>query len=354
MISPRIHLYLADIPAFNILNLKFLNLKLSNHCEQFTKLAQGRLLSIRIVFIGICLAILSSIANIANAQTSTNTIENAKPSVRKNSIGKSTAPIPIRIQDLEKTGDPIASYIVEILQLAIAKSGEPYFIIKSKEAPVPQARQIVEMSQNLGKLDVIWTMTSDERERQILPIRIPIDKGFFGWRIAFVHGDQPQLLSKVRQVNDLAKFRAGQGALWPDTDILRSNGLPVITGADESLANMLRAKRFDYFPRPVIAIWNEKKNPAYQDFAIDTTFILHYPTAFYFFVAPNQKKLAADLTLGLEHAIADGSFERTFNKYFQGFIRDANIKDRVIFELKNPLIKDGSLPLQNSKLWFKP
>jgi hypothetical protein len=41
-----------------------------------------------------------------------------------------------------------------------------------------QVRQIVDMPQNRGELDVIWTMISDERERQILPIRIHIDKGF--------------------------------------------------------------------------------------------------------------------------------------------------------------------------------
>ncbi|MFZ6818568.1 hypothetical protein [Undibacterium sp. Ji22W] len=261
---------------------------------------------------------------------------------------------PIRIQDLEKTGDPIAAYIVEVLALAIRKSGDDYIIVKSTEATIPQARQIVEMSQNQGKLDVIWTMTSDERERQILPIRIPIDKGFFGWRIAFVHADNPQLLQGVKTIKDLSQFQAGQGFLWPDTEILRSNGLPVITGSDEALANMLRAKRFDYFPRPVIAIWNEQKNHQYRNLAIDKTFILHYPTAFYFFVAPNQKKLAADLTRGLEKAVADGSFERTFNRYFQRFIQDADIKNRVIFELKNPLINDRSLPLQNPKLWFKP
>ncbi|WP_395008100.1 hypothetical protein [Undibacterium sp.] len=261
---------------------------------------------------------------------------------------------PIRIQDLEKTNDPIAAYIVELLDLVIKKSGNQYFIVKSKEAPVPQVRQILEMSQNIGKLDVIWTMTSDEREQQILPIRIPIDKGFFGWRIPFVNRDNPALLHGVKTFKDLSKFNAGQGFLWPDTEILRSNGLPVITGSDESLANMLRAKRFDYFPRPVIAIWNEKKNAEYRDLEIDTAIILHYPTAFYFFVAPQQKKLAADLTRGLEKAVADGSFEHLFNRYFQSFIRRANIKDRVILELKNPLIKDGSLPLKNSKLWFRP
>lgn len=262
--------------------------------------------------------------------------------------------IPLRIQDLEKTGDPIASYIVEILSLAIKKSGVHYVIVKSKEPPVPQARQILEMSQNRGKLDVIWTMTSDERERQILPIRIPIDKGFFGWRIAFVHADQPDLLHQVKTIKDLSQFRAGQGFLWPDTEILRSNGLPVITGSDESLANMLRAKRFDYFPRPVIAIWNEQKNVEYRQLAIDSTFVLHYPTAFYFFVAPNQQQLAADLSRGLEKAVADGSFERIFNRYFYQFIQDADLKHRRIFELKNPLIGEDSLPLHNPKLWFKP
>ncbi len=260
---------------------------------------------------------------------------------------------PIRIQDLERTNDPIATYIVELLRLAIKKSGGDYVIVKSTEATVPQARQIFDLSQNQGKLDLIWTMTSDEREKQIRAIKIPIDKGFFGWRIPFIHEDKPELLKNATSIRELAKFRAGQGTQWPDTDILKHNGLPVVTGSDESLANMLRAKRFDYFPRPIIAIWNEQKNVEYRHFVIDKTFVLHYPTAFYFFVSPQQTKLAEDLTRGLERAVEDGSFDRTFNKYFAEFIRNADLKHRYVFELKNPLIKDGSLP-QNPKYWFKP
>lgn len=266
-----------------------------------------------------------------------------------------TKPEHIRIQDLEKINDPIASYVVEILALAIKKSGVTYNIEKLSGETIPQARQILDMSHNRGQLDVIWTMTSDERESQILPIRVPIDKGFFGWRIAFVNGDQPNLLHSVKTRADLAKFKAGQGYLWPDTEILRSNGLPVVTGSDETLANMLTAKRFDYFPRPIIAIWNEQKNQKeFSKLAIDNTFVLHYPTAFYFFVAPNQTKLAADLTRGLERAVADGSFDIVFNKYFRTYIQQADINNRIIFELNNPLIKPGSLPLNREKFWFRP
>ena len=104
----------------------------------------------------------------------------------------------IRIQDLEKVNDPIATYIVEILALAIKKSGQPYVIAKLPGETIPQARQILDMSHNRGQLDVIWTMTSDERESELLPIRVPIDKGFFGWRIAFVNGDQATLLHSVK------------------------------------------------------------------------------------------------------------------------------------------------------------
>jgi ABC-type amino acid transport substrate-binding protein len=118
---------------------------------------------------------------------------------------------------------------------------------------------------------------------------------------------------------------------------------------------MLKAKRFDYFPRPIIAIWNEQKNQnEYKDLIVDSTFVLHYPTAFYFFVAPKQQKLADVITKGLERSITDGSFERVFNKYFTALIQQTNVKNRIIFELENPLIKSHSLPLNRPNLWYKP
>jgi hypothetical protein len=261
----------------------------------------------------------------------------------------------IRIQDLEKVNDPIAKYVVEVLALAIKKSGDAYLIEKLPGEVIPQARTILDMAQHRGELDVIWTMTTDERERELLPIRVPIDKGFFGWRIAFVNGDQAYLLHNVKNLSDLAKFKAGQGYRWPDTEILRSNGLPVVTGSDDSLANMLSAKRFDYFPRPIIAIWNEQKNQKeFSKLAIDNTFVMHYPTAFYFFVSSKQTKLAADLTRGLERAVADGSFDLLFDHYFRAFIQQADINNRLIFELNNPLIKANPLPLEKTKFWFRP
>ncbi|MBC3882658.1 hypothetical protein H8K35_14795 [Undibacterium sp. LX40W] len=260
----------------------------------------------------------------------------------------------LRILDLENSGDPIGKYVTEVLRLAIKKSSVNYVISKMPAVTTPQVRLIEEMSHNRGDLDVMWTMTSDERETQLLPIRIPIDKGLMGWRISFINAELRESMKAIKDIKQLAKFKAGQGYFWPDTTILRHNGLPVVTGTAAALPSMLQQRRFDYFPRSIIEIWNEQNNHPEYVREIDSNIVLHYPTALYFFVAPEQKKLADDIKRGLELAITDGSFEQLFNQYCKPFIVKANMKNRVILELKNPLIQQSKLPLQRPELWFDP
>lgn len=260
----------------------------------------------------------------------------------------------LRILDLENSGDPIGKYVTEVLRLAIKQSGTNYVLEKVPTVSTPQVRLIEDLSQSRGDLDLMWTMTSDEREAQLLPIRIPIDKGLMGWRIAFINPELAEQMKTVRSIQDLSKLKAGQGYFWPDTKILMHNNLPVVTGTAAALPLMLSQKRFDYFPRSIIEIWNEQSTHPELHRQIDSSIILHYPTALYFFVAPTQKKLAEDIRKGLEAAIADGSFDQLFNQYCRPFIIKAELKNRRIFELKNPLIQQSTLPLKRAELWFTP
>lgn len=42
-------------------------------------------------------------------------------------------------------------------------------------------------------IGVLWTVTSPERERLLIPVRIPIDRGVYGWRLFLIHADaQPR------------------------------------------------------------------------------------------------------------------------------------------------------------------
>jgi hypothetical protein len=260
----------------------------------------------------------------------------------------------LRILDLESSGDPIGKYVTEVLRLAIKHSGVAYTLEKIPSVSTPQVRLIEDLSHNRGVLDLMWTMTSDEREAQLLPIRIPIDKGLMGWRIAFINPEMAERMKAVKSIQDLSTLKAGQGYFWPDTQILRHNKLPVITGTAAALPLMLNERRFDYFPRSIIEIWNEQSKHPEMKREVDTSMVLHYPTALYFFVAPTQKQLAEDIRRGLELSIANGSFEQLFTQYCRPFIVKADLKNRRIFELENPLIQQSSLPLQRHKFWFNP
>ncbi len=260
----------------------------------------------------------------------------------------------LRILDLENSDDPIGKYATEVLRLAIKHSDVRYTLEKIPAVTTPQVRLIEDLSHNRGILDLMWTMTSDEREAQLLPIRIPIDKGLMGWRIAFINPEMAERMKGIKSIQDLSTLKAGQGYFWPDTQILRHNKLPVVTGTAAALPQMLSERRFDYFPRSIIEIWNEQSKHPEMKREIDTSMILRYPTALYFFVAPEQKQLAEDLRRGLELSIANGSFEQLFTQYCRPFIVKADLKNRRIFELENPLIQQSSLPLQRSKFWFTP
>jgi hypothetical protein len=247
--------------------------------------------------------------------------------------------------------DPQLDYIVAVLKLALDKSGRPY-VLKQSEAPMVQSRVIEEIARNSGKVDIVWTMTSEQREKDLLPIRIPIDFGLIGWRVALVRADRTELFGKVRRPEDLARLVAGQMHDWPDTAILRANGLQVITSSHyEGLFSQLLLGRVDYFPRSVIEVRSELKAHPQLTLAIEPHLLLRYPTAFYFFVSRQRPELAHTIETGLWQALGDGSLDKLFRHYFGNVVNDLQLNKRRVIELRNPLLP-AATPLQDRRLWF--
>lgn len=260
----------------------------------------------------------------------------------------------IRYPRLSTAGDPHGEYILDILRQAISYSSQPYQLQGSRST-MQQARSIYELTSSQGTVDVLWTMSTDEREAQLIPIRIPIDKGLIGWRIALLTPENVNLFKRVKTAKDLEAFTAGQELDWPDVPILQSNGLPVKTSTTyETLFTMLRAGRFDYFPRSLLEVQFEFDGPIGKNLAIDPHIVLHYPSALYFFVSPREPKMAEDIRSGLEEMIRNGSFEKTFQRYQQATIKGVNLKNRTIIPLRNPTLSPDKMPLNRPELWFKP
>lgn len=260
----------------------------------------------------------------------------------------------IRYPRISFNTDPYADYVLDILRHAVKASGRPYQL-QASDATMQQARAIYELTSPNGLVDILWTMSTDEREAQLIPIRIPIDKGLLGWRLALVRAADAEIFREVRTLKDLSAFSAGQEMDWPDVAILKSNGLPVKTSASyDPLFTMLKAGRFNYFPRAIFEIQNELDQRPFLNLVIDKNIVLYYPSALYFFVSPREPKMAQDIQRGLEEIIKNGTFEKIFQRANHDAIKKANLKSRTIITLRNPFLSPENMPLQRTKLWFWP
>ncbi|KMJ54941.1 hypothetical protein ACG97_01370 [Vogesella sp. EB] len=250
--------------------------------------------------------------------------------------------------------DPNKRFFRAALQLALDKSGQAY-TLKPVLPQMLQGRSIARAMGAGGDIDVLWTMSTREREALLLPVRFPVDKGLLGWRIAIVRQDKAAQFANVQTVQDLRYFTAGQEHDWPDTRILRESGLPVMTASQyDSLFRMLVVKRFDYFPRGVAEAWAEVDARPELGLTVDRFIVLRYPAAEYFFVTPRKPYLAEHIWQGLLRAQADGSFDRLFHAHFDPLLQRARLSQRRVIELDNPMIDVGRLLPADSPWWYRP
>jgi len=250
--------------------------------------------------------------------------------------------------------DPEA-YALALLTVALERTPGRYQL-QPTPVPMAQSRALLAIEHDSKSVQVMWTMTTREREVRLLPIRIPIYRGLIGWRVLLQRSAEAEQLATVRNLDELKRFSFGQRHDWPDTAILRANGLKVVTSQHyRGLFQMLAAGRFDLFPREVVLAWQEQAHAVENGLAlsIDNHLLLHYPTAFYFFTSRNRADLAADIDRGLEAMITDGTFQRLFEQYHGDTLRQANLHQRRIIELHNPDLPPAT-PFARKELWFQP
>lgn len=243
-------------------------------------------------------------------------------------------------------------YPLALLQLALTASGGEAVQLQPSATPMQQGRALKQLA--LGReLDLVWSMTSIERERELLAVRIPIDKGLLGWRLLLVReADLPRFTSI--DVDRLRLLLAGQGHDWPDRTILEHNGFRVMAASSYgALFALLHQQRIHYFPRGLSDVSVEQERYAGQGLAVVPDLVLHYPAALYFFVNRNNGQLAERLRLGLETILADGRFEALFQTSYGPLLQQLQLQRRRVIELENPLLPPDA-PVHRQQLWFRP
>ena len=242
-------------------------------------------------------------------------------------------------------------YMNGLLKLALAYSNKEYIYETTSEV---YSRPRVVESVKSGTISVMWGGTSEEMERDFIPIRIDAYRGLMNHRLFFIrHNDQARF-DQIHTLEDLKKIKFGQGRTWQDASILESAGLQVVKATKKpSLYYMLDGERFDAFPRGANEVWTELSAFPDLKLTVEKNLVLIYPLPTYFFVTPKDPVLAKDIENGLEAAIKDGAFDRYFynSPEVKEALEKADLKNRRAIRIGNPYLPKAT-PLDRKELWL--
>lgn len=232
----------------------------------------------------------------------------------------------VRVPYFDQLAKKNDAFFIDILSLALEKTQNCLgdFRVVHFLHKYSSKRFRAELFKPNGVIDIYWSMNSPQIQKDLLPIKIPLLRGMNGYRVLVIRREDESKFKSIRTVQDLSGLAAGQGVDWPDVDILRNNGLKVITSNESDLLyKMLAGKRFDYFPRGVHEAWNELELNADHNLMVSNDVVLFYPAPVFFIVNKNNRELADRIYRGLELAKADGSFQRLFDS-FPNFVFGVN------------------------------
>ena len=250
--------------------------------------------------------------------------------------------------------------LVALLKGALDHTTKEYgpYQLQATALPMTEARQLMELGKRGNgprQITVVWSSTSEEKERDLRPILIPLRKGLLGYRICLIRAEHQAEIDRINTLEDLRHYTVGQGIGWGDIDVYNANEIRVLTALYKQLFGMTDAGRFELFPRGINEVFDEfeenrKTNP---HLAIEQHLLLYYPWPYYFFFNRADVQASTRVEKGLWLMIQDGSFEASFQRFHGEAIKRANLAGRRVIRLNNPLLPTDT-PLNNPILWYEP
>ncbi len=235
------------------------------------------------------------------------------------------------------------SYYFDLLQLVLQKTAADYGQAHLVFEPMPVSGSLWKLMLNKKRLDVHWLTPATEIEQQLRLVPVSILYGGLGLRGMIIKSSQLQAFQQIRSVEDLRLFTACQGEKWPDVQVLHYAGLKVHTVQRfDSMPDMLRKGRCDYFPRSVIegdaelATWPDNG----EGFVFFTSVLLHYPLPVHFYVNPENTPLAERLEQGLKAMHSSGELLRFMQQHevTRHVFEPERYRQSLLLKLHNPVL----------------
>jgi hypothetical protein len=320
-------------------------------------LNQRLLVKVRAAFLITVLSFLSSVLHADQnvmENVAENVIENVDESGDENSsklTNGASAELVITLWERNFDTAPVN----EILELAFQKTEDLYPPVRLQRSTPMEYPDAISSIANRGAIDVISAASSRTNDSELYPIAFPVLKGLLGHRVCLIRkGDQARFDGVITGYDfTQKKINICQGEFWPDTDVLKRNGLPVETSrAYLPIFDMLQKGDCDCFLRGAQEIIPEYE--AHKGLVdIEQSFLVQYPQPGFFYVNRDNKLLAMRIELGLLRALDDGSYEELFNKLMSPQLDQLNLKSRTSIRLNIPDMSETNLSIQRaSGLWY--
>ncbi len=257
-------------------------------------------------------------------------------------VKANTQPLIITHKLPELNSDERVLHEVEVLQLALDKTVAEFGPYELRGIPpMNRARTLAAMSNNVYPNLILQMSYEDELAEQesLAFIPFPLDRGALSYRICFMRDAIKQPIGEITNITQLKAYSFGAGIGWADSKILRHNNLQVVeSGTVISLFRMTKAGRIDLFCRGPMEFFYEQQDLNSLGLVSDTHLALYYPLPKFFFAHKNNQAALDRVQKGLEIAYQDGSFNQLWSRRHIKSLNRAQLKQRNIIKLENPLI----------------
>ena len=263
----------------------------------------------------------------------------------------------IRIQLSQSDKDQRVTYKYELLKAALEITREEFgpYRLKVEVFRMNRERALVELIKgeiinlHIAPADLDW-------EAVALPVRIPIRRGLLDYRLVLAHKDVSQLLSQVKSVAELKRYSVGLRKRWTTTKILRELDFEIVESTTyDGFFSMLSLQRYKFTVQGINEVFGvmEARKEELEDIRIVPGIAVKIPLPVYFYASLRTPRVAERIESGLNRLIDNGDFDRIFLRYFEKSIQKAQLWERRIIDIGNPLLPK-TVPYNEKKYWFNP
>ncbi|MCT8985559.1 hypothetical protein [Shewanella phaeophyticola] len=206
-------------------------------------------------------------------------------------------------------------------------------------------------------INVIAEASKVSWNEELIPIKIPIRKGIQGFRVFIVKQENATVLANITSLPQFVSLKTGSGSQWSTKVAMQQAGFDVVESTlYDNLFNMLSKGRFVTFGRGVNEVFQEVSqfHQQYPELMVDEHLLLHIPLATYFYVSPNQPRLARRIEVGLQRIIENGQFDQLFYQRHCEFLLEAKLNNRLVFKIDNPYISETDISSVGNDFLLNP